>query len=102
MSEAINLAEKLAQFSEHWAPRTVAQLNDYDIMYELAHAAVEQGEARVRWLTAAAYDRWCMYYGKPQKYGTQYVSDGVRQRLWDVDERTTDTERAAWNVPPRR
>jgi mannose-6-phosphate isomerase-like protein (cupin superfamily) len=28
----INLAEKLAQFSEHWAPRTVAQLNDYDIM----------------------------------------------------------------------
>ena len=32
MTEAINLAEKLAQFSEHWAPRTVAQLNDYDIM----------------------------------------------------------------------
>jgi mannose-6-phosphate isomerase-like protein (cupin superfamily) len=30
--ENINLAEKLAQFSEHWAPRTVAQLNDYDIM----------------------------------------------------------------------
>jgi mannose-6-phosphate isomerase-like protein (cupin superfamily) len=32
MIEPINLAEKLAQFSEHWAPRTVAQLNDYDIM----------------------------------------------------------------------
>jgi mannose-6-phosphate isomerase-like protein (cupin superfamily) len=32
MNDAINLAEKLAQFSEHWAPRTVAQLNDYDIM----------------------------------------------------------------------
>jgi mannose-6-phosphate isomerase-like protein (cupin superfamily) len=32
MTEAINLAEKLTQFSEHWAPRTVAQLNDYDIM----------------------------------------------------------------------
>ena len=30
--DAINLAEKLALFSEHWAPRTVAQLNDYDIM----------------------------------------------------------------------
>jgi hypothetical protein len=30
--DAINLAEKLAQFSEHWAPRTVAQLNDYGIM----------------------------------------------------------------------
>src|SRR5689334_2843840 len=32
MTDAINLAEKLTQFSEHWAPRTVAQLNDYDIM----------------------------------------------------------------------
>ena len=30
--ENINLTEKLAQFNEHWAPRTVAQLNDYDIM----------------------------------------------------------------------
>jgi mannose-6-phosphate isomerase-like protein (cupin superfamily) len=32
MIEPINLAAKLAQFSEQWAPRTVAQLNDYDIM----------------------------------------------------------------------
>ena len=32
MNDAVHLAEKLAQFSEHWAPRTVAQLNDYDIM----------------------------------------------------------------------
>lgn len=32
MSEPSNLAEKLAQFSEHCAPRTVAQLNDNDIM----------------------------------------------------------------------
>jgi mannose-6-phosphate isomerase-like protein (cupin superfamily) len=31
-NEPINLAEKLAQFSEHWAPRTIAQLNDSDIM----------------------------------------------------------------------
>lgn len=28
----VNLAEKLAQFSDHWAPRTVAQLNAYDVM----------------------------------------------------------------------
>ena len=32
MIEPINLAAKLAQFSERWAPRTVAQVNDYDIM----------------------------------------------------------------------
>jgi len=32
MTDKINLAEKLTQFSEHWSPRTVAQLNDYDVM----------------------------------------------------------------------
>ena len=31
-NEKINLADKLAQFGEHWAPRTVARLNEYDIM----------------------------------------------------------------------
>jgi hypothetical protein len=28
----VNLTEKLAQFGEHWSPRTVARLNDYDVM----------------------------------------------------------------------
>jgi mannose-6-phosphate isomerase-like protein (cupin superfamily) len=31
-ADAVNLAEKLRQFREHWQPRTVAQLNDYDVM----------------------------------------------------------------------
>jgi len=29
---AINLAEKLATFSEHWQPRTVGQFNGHDLM----------------------------------------------------------------------
>ena len=29
MRSSINLAEKLAQVSEHWSPRVVAELNDY-------------------------------------------------------------------------
>lgn len=32
MLTKVNLAEKLATFSEHWSPRTVARLNDLDIM----------------------------------------------------------------------
>jgi len=32
MDSTINLADKLAQFSDYWAPRVVGQLNDYDIM----------------------------------------------------------------------
>lgn len=66
----------------------------------LALQAAERGHQKARWLAAAAYDRWLMYQGKPQKYGTQYTSDGVRHRLWDIDASTTDAERAAWDVPP--
>jgi mannose-6-phosphate isomerase-like protein (cupin superfamily) len=32
MAEKINLADKLSMFSEHWSPRTVAQMNDLDVM----------------------------------------------------------------------
>ena len=32
MVEKVNLAEKLGSFTEHWSPKIVAQLNDYDIM----------------------------------------------------------------------
>jgi hypothetical protein len=68
--------------------------------HELAHAAAQRGHAPARWLAAAAYDRWCMYEGRPQRYGTQFVPDGVRYRLWDVEPTTTDAERARWDVPP--
>jgi len=68
--------------------------------HRLALQAAEQGYRPARWLAAAAYDRWLMYQGKPQKYGTQYVSDGERDRLWDVDPATTDEERSEWDVPP--
>jgi mannose-6-phosphate isomerase-like protein (cupin superfamily) len=29
MDRAVNLAEKLAKFADHWAPRVIAQMNDY-------------------------------------------------------------------------
>ncbi len=32
MADTINLAEKLATFSDHWSPRTVAQFNGHDVM----------------------------------------------------------------------
>ena len=32
MGDTIKLAEKLATFSEHWSPRTVAQFNNCDVM----------------------------------------------------------------------
>jgi len=67
--------------------------------HTLAKKAAELGLRRARWLAAATFDRWLMYQGKPQKYGTQLVPDGKRQRVWDVDPTTSDIERAEWDVP---
>jgi len=30
--QSVNLNEKLAQFSDHWSPRTVSEFNGHDIM----------------------------------------------------------------------
>ncbi len=30
-SDVVNLADKLARFSEHWSPRVVAEVNDYQL-----------------------------------------------------------------------
>ena len=69
--------------------------------YELASKGAELGHPSCLWLTAAAYDRWLMRQGKPQKYGTQYFArNDEPYRLWEVDPATTDEERAIWNVPP--
>ena len=32
MADTINLAAKLATFSDHWSPRTVTQFNGHDVM----------------------------------------------------------------------
>ncbi len=77
------------------------KLEDFWKAHELAMRGAELGHPDCRWLSAAAYDRWLMNQGKPQKYGTQYTArDDGPYRLWDVDPNTTDEERAAWNVPP--
>src|SRR6266851_5933999 len=75
-------------------------LEDFWQAHNLAGRGAELGHPNCRWLTAAAYDRWLMNQGKPQRYGTQYTArDDEPYRLWDVDPTTTDEERAAWNVP---
>lgn len=76
------------------------EVDDIWQAHQLAKAAAEAGFGPARWLSAASLDRWLMYQGKPQKYGTNIVPDGRRHRVWDVDLSTTDEERAQWDVPP--
>ncbi len=68
--------------------------------HELALRAVELGHEGARWLAAAAYDRWLTDAGLPQRYGTQYRSEGDRWVFLPVEPTMTDEERARWNVPP--
>lgn len=74
--------------------------DDARTAHELAARSATMGHRPARWLAAASFDRWRMYSGLPQKYGTQFVPDGRRIRLWDVEPSATDAERAEWDVPP--
>lgn len=75
-------------------------LDDYWMAHTLAKRSAEMGHNPGRWLAAAALDRWLLNQGKPQKYGTQFYSDGKSWRLLKLDPDTTDAERAEWNVLP--
>jgi len=75
-------------------------LDEVGQAHRLAQHAAALGYQPARWLAAAAYDRWLMYQGRPQKYGTQIVPDGQRYRVWEVDPATTDAERREWHVRP--
>jgi len=72
---------------------------DFKDAYNLALKAVDHSYKGAKRFAAAAFDKWLMYQGKPQKFGLQYVPDGLRLRLWNVDPETTDAERAEWEVP---
>ncbi len=76
---------------------------DYDRANQWATKAVELDPdyPGARWLAAASKDRYLMWSGKPQLYGTQFRKDKDGPwYLWQVDPSITDEERAKWDVPP--
>ncbi|HLG12960.1 MAG TPA: hypothetical protein VJH03_00330 [Blastocatellia bacterium] len=74
---------------------------DYLLAHELCVVAISQG-ARVESLAAASEDRFLMNIGRPQRFGTQYRSDGGGPyRLYTMDSGVTDQLRRIMNVPSR-
>lgn len=100
MAAADELHTAKDYFHAAWIMNHGDTLDDAKNAHLLALRSSELGHRPARWLAAASYDRWQMYQSKLQKYGTNYVYDGIQDRLWDVDPATTDEERAAWDVPP--
>lgn len=77
-------------------------LEDFAKARELAAEAARKGNPAGLWLTAAAWDRWLMTAGKPQRFGTQYKLDEAtkQMRLYPADPTVTDEERERWGFPP--
>lgn len=80
----------------------------YELANKLAAQAIAAGERpggiphpTARFIFAATYDRWQRSLGRPQKYGTQYVSvgEGCKYRFEPYDLTTTDAERAEYGLP---
>jgi hypothetical protein len=69
--------------------------------HELALTALERepDSDEAKWLAAAAEDRRLKHEGKPQKYGTQFVTRNGKRSLWNVDPSISDAERERWSVP---
>ncbi len=74
---------------------------DYLLAHELCVVAISKGEERAKWLAAASEDRFLMNIGRPQRFGTQFRSDGPNApfRLYKVDESVTDELRRELKVP---
>ena len=74
---------------------------DYLLAHELCVVAVSKGDRDARWLAAATEDRYLMNLGRPQRFGTQYRSDGPDKpvHLYEVGPGVTDALRRELNVP---
>jgi len=78
-----------------------AESADHELALALALAANEVDLPATRRLVALAQDRVLLGQGLAQRFGTQCVRDrDGRFALYRVDARTSDAERARWNVPP--
>lgn len=77
-------------------------LSDLKLARKLAKLSSDLDYKKALWLFAAITDRILMLEKKPQKYGTQFVkkSSKGKWKLYPVNKRTTDKQRAEFNVPP--
>ncbi|NPC81121.1 hypothetical protein HPC49_23200, partial [Pyxidicoccus fallax] len=75
---------------------------DFAMARQLGAEAAKRGHPVGMWIAAAAWDRWLMNAGKPQRFGTQYQFDPQTKqpKLYPVDPSVSDEERARWGFPP--
>jgi hypothetical protein len=75
---------------------------DFLLAHEFCVAAMALGKTddATRWLAAASEDRFLMNLNRPQRFGTQYRSEGAEpMHLYVVDELMTDQLRRIMAAP---
>ena len=73
----------------------------YKLANELAERSMDLGYVPARWLYAASRDRYLLAVGQPQQFGTQLHWNKVSGWYMPaLDFRTTDEDRAKYDVPP--
>jgi hypothetical protein len=94
--EDLYRAADILQFSQDASDAECCLMAHY-----LARQAASKGSLEARKLAAASLDRYLLYKGLPQKYGTQTVNDSIGGLiLAPIDPNTSDSERAEWDVLP--
>lgn len=98
-------ANQLATGADYYHTAMVLQhshvANDFMLAHELCVVAIGKGEERAKWLAAASEDRFLMNIGRPQRFGTQYRSNGPNDpvKLYKVEDGVTDALRQAFKAP---
>jgi len=91
--------------TDYWRAALILQHGstpeDYLLAHEFCVAALALGEKRAAWLAAASEDRFLMNISRPQRFGTQFRSEGPESRmtLYKLDDGVTDSLRAKLSVP---
>ena len=101
---ALLAAGRVKSASDHYKAALVFlhgdTLADYERARSLAYESAKRGFHGGLWLTAAAWDRWLMTAGHPQRFGTQFhCPEGKPCEVVPLDPATTPEERARWGVP---
>jgi hypothetical protein len=75
--------------------------DDHLLAHDLCVIAIAKGEPRAKWLAAASLDRFLTKVGRPQRYGTQFLSNHASRppKLLPVDPNVPDALRRELGVP---
>lgn len=74
------------------------QVQDYKLAHQYATKAVEMGSSAAKWLYAVTLDRWLVFQGKKQKFGTQYEIKKGNKHYFPSDGTVSDKERSSFGI----